>query len=529
MPYTLRAVGFRSLLERRLGPLEPFLGPRPGPRRPELETLWIRRAAGLEVHVAPSRTQADVLAMKRRSTAGRDELEALIALTEWTDGARWASRTASRWLDQGLAVWARFDPGIPLPAAALPSGWTGPVARRPHVWPTPAIETDGGIGPIPFMPRGRELDGAAMVGLRFSTLERGHEILGVTVAEDATTGADLGALLPALDGRRSAAEILAAADRSDRQRLARLLDWLGAAGVLGPVPEPLESLHRPGPTATWLGHASVLLGHDRRGVLVDPCFYPPSAPPASPLPPDPRTLPPLELVLITHGDNDHLNPNALAQLDRRTPVVIPAVKEPRPAHQVDMEGLLRVLGFRTIRSMRPFERIESGAFTVVALPFDGEDWGLEQAQLSYLVEMPGFSVFLSADSLGPEATYRWLAERPSPVDLAFMGVSGVVEPMVAPPGLGYGNFYARWIPPALHGEVIRHTAGPQDSARFCAMFRPSFAFGYAAGGAPFIATEYPDRGDHDSFAAALRGGPTTPVRLPLGAPVGPAELGALPP
>ena len=512
-------MGFESILRRRLGQLEALV-PRSGIRhRPELEALWVRRGLGVELVAHPNRDGAvharlEHLSERDGIELSANEAEALVGLSAWrlAGESGLSLRALERLVDRELVYWARSRPDVELPEAGLPEGYTGPLARRGRVWPTPAVETAVAIAPMRFMPRDRDLDGAELVGFRFATLDRGREILGSSVLGDARTGRLLSALLPRLVGV-TAEELLAELAADERGQAERLLRLLGQLGVLEPWTRP--DTFAGTDQISWLGHAAVLVQRAGHALLVDPCFHADLGDGLER--PDLRALPDLDGVLITHGDNDHLNPNTLAQLPRSLPIYLPRVVPPPPAHQVDMEGMLRVLGFRDLRFLEPWEQTRVGPFSVQALPFDGEDWGLEQAQLTYLVDADGFRAFFSADSLGPDATYAHLSEVA--VDLAFMGVSGASEPMVAPPGFGYGSFYERWIPKHRRGEFIRHTAGPAESAAFVRRFKPRRAFGYAAGGAPWIRTEYADRGDHAAFAAALEGSETTPLELPLGRPV----------
>ncbi|MEO1334914.1 MAG: hypothetical protein AAFV29_04700, partial [Myxococcota bacterium] len=121
-----------------------------------------------------------------------------------------------------------------------------------------------------------------------------------------------------------------------------------------------------------------------------------------------------------------------------------------------------------------------------------------------------------------------LGLRDRRIDIAFMGVSGNAEPHVTSPELGYGNFYADWIPPERHQAWVQHCAGPEDAVRGVSLMRPRFAFGYAAGGAPYIQTAYSDWGDHPTFARLLTKASldVDAVDLPLGRPVGLEDLEA---
>jgi hypothetical protein len=109
------------------------------------------------------------------------------------------------------------------------------------------------------------------------------------------------------------------------------------------------------------------------------------------------------------------------------------------------------------------------------------------------------------------------------IDLAFMGVSGSAETFVMPEGFGYGNFYREWIPRVRYNEWVKHCAGPVDAVRMLSVLNPRVAFGYAAGGASYIRTEYSDVGDHEQMAEVLATKrsatfDTRAISLPLGRP-----------
>lgn len=492
--------------------------------------LHYRRAVGLEVTVRPQQSwrRFDLTdASGRRHELSGAEALSLFSLTEWKTAEELgvSPKVAWSWVEKGLVYFSEKAEEVCLTGrrGALQGGQA--VARRRAVLVTPAVETPVEIAPMPFMPRGRDLLVASQVGARFASRERGEEVFALNVLGDARLSNLLAELLPRLDGRGTSAELTQHA----KAEAASLLELLDACGFLEPVPDGLaqrrSALETPaGAQVTWLGHAGVLLQSPRTSVLVDPVFFSESDPPErfrSHTPFDERALPKLDAVFITHGDNDHLNPSSLALLSRELPVFIPKGADPYPPFQVDMRGILHVLGFRNVRELEIWETVQVGDLTVTACPFEGEDWGLELAQATYLVEGPEASAFLSADSLRMPETYEWLAARPHRVDLALLGVSGSAESHAMPAAFGYGNFYQDFISPARHQEWVQHCAGPKEAAENAALFNPRAAFGYAAGGASFIKTAYSDRGDHESFARELeRVAPEVKaVSLPLGSPV----------
>ena len=543
-------MAFSDVLRRRLGPMASLVGrfTPPDVMPPDPGRLFYRRAVGLEVRVRPDETWASV-ELGRSGTAPENyvrlsmaEAKRVLALSDWhsaeaigmqhglSPGKLW------RWVEQDLLFYCRYRPKARLTGDGgvlerAPDG--ARIARRASAWPTVAVETAVAIQPMPFMPRGGDLRGAEMVGLRFASLERGHEVLGVTITGSPRIGALFAELLPRLDGRLTRRGLLEQL-RGSRVDLQKVLAFLDAATVLEVIDGPLpaaSAFERSEAYVAWLGHAGALLNAGGRRILVDPLYFSMSAPESPWVWPeklDPRAIPSVDAVFITHGDNDHLNPNTLAFVPRHVPVYVPRVGASPPPYQVDILGILRVLGFKNVTQLAPGDSTEVGRITATAFPFVGESWDLELAKVTYLFEAPEVSVFFSADSAAMPATYRALAERPRPVDLAFMGVSGCAESFVMPPGLGYGNFYADWVPRTRRNEWVQHCAGPEEAAASVELFGPRFAFGYAAGGASYVRTEYSDVGDHDRFAARLATARTRPVALPLGRPILIRELSDLP-
>lgn len=494
------------------------------------QTLTYRRALGLEVTVRPrdSWSRAEFTEPGGKKTElPMDEALSLFALSsfESTQEIGVSPREAWSWVESGLVYFSESRPDVGLSGSSGRLSSTEAVARRRSVLITPAVETSVEIAPMPFMPRGRDLMAATGAGARFASRERGVEVFALNLVGDARLSALLAKLVPRLDGRHSGAALLEAAS-SEEAKVLRLLD---ACGFLEPVNESLRqrraALAAPAEAqVTWLGHAGVLLQSAGTNILVDPVFFSESDPPEphrSAAPFDERALPRIDAVLITHGDNDHLNPASLSVLPRDTPIFIPRGADPYPPYQVDMRGILSVLGFRNVRELEIWEAFSVGEISVTACPFEGEDWGLELAQLTYLLDSPELSVFLSADSFRMPETYEWLAARPRPVDLALLGISGSAESYATSAEFGYGNFYRDFVSPARHQEWVQHCAGPVEAAENAAIFRPRAAFGYACGGASFIETAHSDRGDYESFARELeRQSPEVhAVRLPLGSPV----------
>lgn len=516
-------MSFEDLLRKKLGPMRDLVRrePRPDPPVYDPSTLFYRRAVGLEARARPEETWARIeLGRVDRPAKTLQSLDAKLAgivlgMTSWTHASALPLSPDELWslVDRDLLFYARFDPRISLTgrSGVLTDGRR--IARRASMWPTAAIETAVAIAPMSFMPRGDDLRGAEHVGYRFASLERGFEVFGATISGTKKTGAALRALIPLLDGSFTYEQL---ATSQERKNMLELLDRLTVLEAIDAPPSripPASKAH-----VAWLGHGAVLLQAGGANVLFDPLFFSISEPEergVSPAKFDPRSLPDIDAVFITHGDNDHLNANSLAQLPASTPIYIPPIGATPAAYQVDIRGMLRVLGFDNVYELDHRAGVVIRDLTVSAWPFAGEDWDLPLAKSTYLAESDDASVFLSADSAPMDDVYRELAARGRKVDLAFMGVSGSAETMVMPDGFGYGNFYREWIPRVRHNEWVRHCSTPEDAARSVEILGPRFAFGYAAGGASFIRTEYSDTGDHQTFAQLIKGA----VSLPLGSPV----------
>jgi hypothetical protein len=184
-----------------------------------------------------------------------------------------------------------------------------------------------------------------------------------------------------------------------------------------------------------------------------------------------------------------------------------------------MAALLDLLGFHNVTWMSPWQRLKLGDVTLLAVPFLGEDWGLPLPTLTWLVQAKDLTVYFGADANPMPLVHEKLSSE-FQIDLALLGVSGCQEAHVMPPGFGYGNFYAPWIPTERRNEWVALCSGSEDAAQSARILKARHAFGYAAGGAPFIQLAYTDRGTHDGTAQLLASSPSgpAPLDLPLGVP-----------
>lgn len=482
-----------------------------------------RRAEGLHCEVSLCQPDEPVRVLARRQGGDRRRLVPIPIMALVGRMNRW--RTADELgvpqnllagvVEADLAFWSTESPRRVLTNASLPE-LRGPVAFARNIAIAPLLKLpDGQIGLFPFMPRMGTLDGAEWAGAQFSLMEMGASVFSLAIFCCARHAALVRDMIPKLI-RGGDAEMLS--DSIESQRLLAIFNML--AMLEGTIREPL-----PDGQATWLGHAGILYAAGGARILVDP-FLPwinvPSRLPDTPI--HPGQIGAISAVLITHGDNDHLSPKTLCTFPRDTPIVIPKTEVVRPYH-VDMKRLLALLGFTDIREVAEWEQLQFGDATVIAAPFRGEDWGLDLPTRTYLISSPELTIYANADSTSAPDVYMRLA-KDFRIDLAFLGVTGASETYLTPPGFGYGEFYAPWIPPERHNEWVQLCNGPEESAAAALLLGATHAFGYAAGGASCFDVSYSDRGTHEEFAAILNQlrGRCRPMAMKLGSPVMAADL-----
>ncbi|MCK9894101.1 MBL fold metallo-hydrolase [Frankia sp. AgB32] len=131
----------------------------------------------------------------------------------------------------------------------------------------------------------------------------------------------------------------------------------------------------------------------------------------------------IDMVLITHGHQDHIVLETLLQLRGR----VEAIVVPRSSRGSLCDPSLALymdhLGFPVIE-VDDFDEVGIPGGRVTATPFLGEHADLDiRAKSTFLVELGGRSVFVGADSSGIEPRlYRRIRDHLGSPDLAFLGM-----------------------------------------------------------------------------------------------------------
>lgn len=182
-------------------------------------------------------------------------------------------------------------------------------------------------------------------------------------------------------------------------------------------------------SASWIGHATVLLRTGGMNILTDPAMGVRvglglgvlTGGPARHIAPAllPHELPHLDLIAISHAHFDHLDVPTLARLSRKVPVVTAE----------GTSDLIRGLGFACVREMPWGSRVQFGSLTVHSLPVRHwagrlyHDHGRQAC--AYLFECDGRRVFFGGDTAFCDH-YKPLRR----VDLAVLGI-GAYDPWEA--------------------------------------------------------------------------------------------------
>jgi len=176
---------------------------------------------------------------------------------------------------------------------------------------------------------------------------------------------------------------------------------------------------------TWIGHATTLIRLGDQWVLTDPALTEDIGP--GPVrverlvPPRPgiADLPPIDIIVISHADYDHLDVPSLRRLAWRNPdttVYVPLGTGP----------LVRLAGFRDVHELDWFQSAQHGDVTVETVPaihgVRRPPYGLNSMLWAgWILEVDGTRVYFAGDT-GFGSVFADIRRRSGPVDVALVPI-----------------------------------------------------------------------------------------------------------
>jgi L-ascorbate metabolism protein UlaG (beta-lactamase superfamily) len=171
----------------------------------------------------------------------------------------------------------------------------------------------------------------------------------------------------------------------------------------------------------YLGHACLLLQSPQAAILTDPFIS------ADSDADDRYTLDDLpdfiDLIVITHGHQDHIVLETLLQLRGRVGAIVVPRSSRGNLEDPSMGLMLKNLGFPVVE-VDDFDEVPFPGGRVVATPFLGEHCDLDiRGKSTYWVEMAGRTAYVGADSSGIDPMlYRYVRQHLGTADYAFLGM-----------------------------------------------------------------------------------------------------------
>lgn len=214
-----------------------------------------------------------------------------------------------------------------------------------------------------------------------------------------------------------------------------------------PSTNPLDAWRKPpasGLRATWLGHSTVLIEIDGLRILTDPIWGVRASPSRhvgpkrfQPVPVPLRSMPPIDVAIVSHDHYDHLDYRTVIELAKRG---VPFVTSLGVGAHLERWGVEpdRIVELDWWESYE----LPNAEITITATPsqhFSGRSLKARNATLwsSMVVRSPRHAVFFSGDT-GLTTEYELIRERFGPFDLVMLEV-GAFHPAWGDIHLGPDN------------------------------------------------------------------------------------------
>lgn len=235
----------------------------------------------------------------------------------------------------------------------------------------------------------------------------------------------------------------------------------------------------------WIGHATALIQIDDKYILTDPVFtstvgqlskrvVEPGL--------DPKALPPLDAVLISHMHFDHLSLGSLDMIDKKVRQLL-----------LPRGGLTYLTDFAfNALELRTWQPWEKDGLRITAVPVDhvGYRYGIDDAWMKesftgYVIQYHGITVYFGGDSGYDTRDFVSTRDRFPEIDLALLPIAPI-EPREflrhyhMDPAEALQAFFdlgARWMVPIHYDTFINSTDKPGDALRLLERAEKSVGFG----------------------------------------------------
>jgi L-ascorbate metabolism protein UlaG (beta-lactamase superfamily) len=178
----------------------------------------------------------------------------------------------------------------------------------------------------------------------------------------------------------------------------------------------------------YFGHACLVLQTPKAAIMTDPWV---SSDAAAADRYTYRDLPDhIDLVLITHGHQDHIVLETLLALRGRVGAVVVPRSSRGNLCDPSLALYLQHLGLPVVE-VDDFSEVTFPGGKVTATPFLGEHADLDiRAKSTYCVRLAGRTIFIGADSSGIDpGLYRYMRNHVGAVDVAFLGMECAGAPL----------------------------------------------------------------------------------------------------